>query len=98
MARKKWVTLVGEHAPVTSPAEEAALKPYWLEQTSTALLSGIDQARRLEAAERDRLLYERGGGAAKPGRRDGLPEPEGPKRSGQKPRRLKRKPTDGAEV
>lgn len=105
MAKKKrWVTLIGEHAPVCSPAEETALKPYWLEHTSTTLLEGIAHAQRLAAAERERLLYERGGGAATPQRPDGKPEP-GRMSSQQKPRRLKRKPrlwygqpTEGNEV
>ena len=99
---RQWVTLIGEHAPVVSAAEEAALKPYWLERVSTDLLDGIAHAQRLAAEERERLLYERGVG---PGRPDGRPEPSGPTRTEQEPRPIRRKPrlwygqpTEGNEV
>ncbi len=107
--KKRWLTIVGEHVPVVSPAEEAELKPYWLEKTSTDLLDGIAVAQRLAAVERERLLYERGVGPQKP---DGKPEPQArvyhagyEPPTEQEPRPVKRKPrlwygqpTDGAEV
>lgn len=107
MAKKKrWLTIVGEHVPAVSPAEEAELRPYWLEATP---LDGIAAAQELAAAERERLLYERGVGPQKP---DGKPEPQarvyhagGEPPTEQEPRPLPRKPrlwtgqpTDGAEV
>lgn len=99
--KKRWLTIMGEHAPVASPAEEAALKPYWLEQTEVVQGELVE----VIGSERDRLLYERGGGAAKPGRPDNKPEARGQKRSKQRPKKKRRQPrmwhgqpTEGNEV